>query len=77
MTDLPISLSQSVHSAGKTAAAFARLTALFRTAQGALAQATAGNAGRRATRRAPGEILAAQARREEARRATDRLWLGR
>ena len=77
MTNLPISQSQSVTSTGKIAAAFARLIALFRTACGALAQAAARNAHRRALRRMPDEILAARARREEARRATDRLWLGR
>ena len=75
MTDLPISHSQSVNSAGKMAAAFARWIALFRTACGALAQATARHAQRRAMRRAPEEILMAQARREEARRAVDRLLL--
>lgn len=73
MTDLPISHSASANSIGKIAAAFARLTALFRTACGALAQATARSAQRRAMRRAPEEILMAQARREEARRAADRL----
>jgi hypothetical protein len=73
MTDLPISHSQSANSAGKIALAFAGLIALFRTAQGALVQATARYAQRRAMRRAPEEILAAQARREEARRAVDRL----
>ena len=73
MTDLPFSPSQSVNSTGKTAAAFERLIALLRTAFGALAAAAARNAQRRALRRAPEEILAAQARREEARRAVDRL----
>ncbi len=73
MTDLPISHSQSADSTGKIAAAFAWLITLFRTACGALAQATARNAERRAMRRAPEEILAAQARREEARRTVDRL----
>ena len=73
MTDLPISHLQSTNSTGKIAPAFARLIALFRTACGALAQATARNAQRRAMRRAPEEILAAQARREDARRAVDRL----
>lgn len=73
MTDLPISHSQSVTSAEKIAPTFSRLTALFRTACGALAQASARNAQRRAMRRAPEEILTAQARREEARRAVDRL----
>jgi hypothetical protein len=77
MTDLPIGLSQSATSAGKIAPTFARLIALFRPACGALAQATARNAQRRAMRRAPEEILAAQARREEARRAVDQLWLRR
>ncbi|TGD41618.1 hypothetical protein EEB11_17855 [Pseudotabrizicola sediminis] len=73
MTDLPISQLQPVTSAGKIAPTLARLTALFRTACSALAQAVARNAQRRAMRRAPEEILAAQARREEARRAVDRL----
>ena len=73
MTDLPISHLQPVNSAGKIALAFARLIALFRAACGALTQATAWNAQRRATRRAPEEILMAQARREDARRAVDRL----
>lgn len=73
MTDFPISYSQSASSAGKTAAAFARLIALFRTACGSLAQATVQHARRRTIRRAPEEILMAQARREEARRAVDRL----
>ncbi len=73
MTDLPISHSQSAESAGKIASAFARLIALFRAACGAVGQANARNAQRRAMRRAPEEILMAQARREEARRAVDRL----
>jgi len=73
MTDLPICQSQSVNSAEKIAAALARLIALFQIACGAVAQAAARNAQRRAMRRAPEEILAAQARREEARRAVDRL----
>lgn len=77
MTDLPISQSAATSNAGKTAPAFASLTALFRTAIVAVARAKAQNAQRRALRRAPEEILAALARREEARRATDRLWLGR
>lgn len=73
MTDLPISPSQSANVAEKIATAFTRLIAQFRTAQGALAQATARHAQLRAMRRAPEEILAAQARREEARRAVVRL----
>jgi hypothetical protein len=73
MTDLPIIHLPSVTSAGKTAAAFEQVIARFQTAFGALAQAVARNAERRALRRAPEEILAAQARREEARRAVDRL----
>jgi hypothetical protein len=73
MTDLPISHSQSVNSAGKIALAFTQVIALFRTACGAVAKATSRNTQRRALRRAPEEILAAQARREEARRALDRL----
>ena len=75
MTDLPISHSPPADSAEKTAPTFARLTVLFRTACGALAQANARNAQRRAMRRAPDEILAAHARREEARRAVDKLLL--
>ena len=77
MTDLPISHSASVNSAEKIAPAFARLIALFRIASGALAQASARNAHRRALRRMPDEILAAQVRREEARRAVDKLLLMR
>lgn len=77
MTDFPISHLRPANSAGKIAAACAGLIDLFRTARSALAGAAARNAERRAQRRAPEEILAAQARREEARRATDRLWLGR
>ena len=77
MTDLPISHSNAANRAGKNAAAFARLIALFRTASGALAQASARNAHGRTLRRMPDEILAAQARREEARRAVDQLWLRR
>ena len=73
MTDLPICQSQSVNNAGTNSPAFAWLIALFLTARGALVQAAARNAQRRAMRRAPEEILAAQARREEARRAVDRL----
>jgi hypothetical protein len=74
MTDLPISQPQSANVAERIATAFTQLIAVFRTTtQGALAQATARNAERRAMRRAPEEILAAQARREEARRAVDRL----
>jgi hypothetical protein len=75
MTDLSISHSASANSAGKIAAAFARLIALFRTACGPLARANTRNAQRRAMRRAPEEILAAHARREEARRAVDKLLL--
>ena len=75
MTDLPISHSPSANSAGKIAAGFARLLAMFRTALAARAQAKARNAQRRAMRRAPEEILMAQARREDARRAVDRLLL--
>jgi hypothetical protein len=66
MTDLPISQSQSASTAGKIAARLAHLIALFQTA-------ATEHARRRAARRAPEEILAAQARREEARRAVDRL----
>lgn len=73
MTDLPFSYSQPLNSAGKIGAAGARLFAMIRNACGALVQATARNAQRRAMRRAPEEILMAQARREEARRAVDRL----
>jgi hypothetical protein len=73
MTDLPISPSQPANVAEKIATAFTRLIAQFWTAQGALAQATGRHAQRRALRRAPEEILAAQARREEARRTVDRL----
>lgn len=72
MTDLPIGHSHAANCTGKNVA-FSRLIALFRTACGALAQASARNAQRRAMRRAPEEILAAQARLEEARRAVDRL----
>lgn len=75
MTDLPISQSQSANSAEKIAPTFARLNALFRIACGALAQAAARNAQRRAIGRAPDEILMAHARREEARRAVDKLML--
>ena len=75
MTDLPIIHSRSANSAGKIAAAFARLIALFRTACGALAQATARNAQRRVMRRLPDAILMAHVRREEARHAVDRLLL--
>ena len=77
MTDLPISHSQSANSAGKIAPAFARAIALFRAALAARAQANARNAHRRALRRMPDEILAAHARREEARRAVDKLLLMR
>ena len=73
MTDLPISQSQSPNVAERIATAFTRLIALFRVASGGLAQATEQHSQRRAMRRAPEEILAAQARREEARRAVDRL----
>ncbi|MBA3910961.1 MAG: hypothetical protein C0524_14080 [Rhodobacter sp.] len=73
MTDLPISHSQATNSAGRIAAVFATLIAQFRTACGALGQATMLHFRRRAMRRAPEEILMAQARREEARRAVDRL----
>lgn len=75
MTDLPISHSRAAINAGKIAEAVARLTALFRTAAGAWAEAAARRAERKAMRRAPEEILAAQARREEARRAVDQLML--
>lgn len=75
MTDLPLSQSQPVNGAGKIGAGFARLIALFRDVCGALAQATTWNAQRRAIRRAPEEILMARARREQARRAVDRLML--
>lgn len=73
MTDFPISHTSSANSAPKIAPTFVRLIALFWTARGALAQAAAQNAQRRAMRRAPEEIVAAQARREEAHRAVDRL----
>ena len=73
MTDFPISHSQSANSAGKIAAAIARLIAQFRTAPGALGQAIMLRVRRSTMRRAPEEILMAQARREEARRAVDRL----
>jgi hypothetical protein len=73
MTDFPLSQSQSASTAGNVTAASERLIARFRTAWAALAQAAVRNAQRRAVRRAPGEILAAQARREEARRDVDRL----
>jgi hypothetical protein len=66
MTDLPISQSQSSSTSAKFAAIFVQLIALIQTA-------TADHVRRRAARRAPEEILAAQARREEARRAVDRL----
>ena len=69
MTDLPISQSAATSNAGKIAPAFASLTTLFRTAIVAVAQAAARNA----QRRMPDEILAAHARREEARRAVDKL----
>ena len=69
MTDLPISQSAATTNAGKTAPAFALLTALFRTACAAVVQAAARNA----QRRMPDEILAAHARREEARGAVDKL----
>jgi hypothetical protein len=69
MTDLPISQTAATSNAGKIAPAFARLTALYRTACAAVAQAAARNA----QRRMPDEILAAHARREEARRAVDKL----
>ncbi len=75
MTDFPISRSPSSNSAGKIAAAFARLIALFRSACGALGHATPAHIRRRAVRRAPDEILRAHARREEARRAVDKLLL--
>jgi hypothetical protein len=73
MTDLPISQPQSANVAARIAIAFTRLIAVFWTAQGALAHATEQHAQRRAMRRAPEEVLEAQARREEARRAVDRL----
>jgi hypothetical protein len=75
MTDFPVSHSTSASSTGTTIATFPKLSALFRTACSALAQATARNAQRRAMRRAPDEILMAHARREEARRAVERLML--
>lgn len=73
MTDFPISRTSSANSAPKIAMTVAPLIALFRSARCALAKATARNAQRRAMRRAPEEILAAQARREEVRRSVDRL----
>ncbi len=75
MTDLPIGHSQSVNGTGKIAAAVERLIALFHVVSGAVAQAAARRAQCRAARRAPEEILMAHARREEARRAVDRLLL--
>jgi uncharacterized membrane protein len=68
MSDLPLIQSPSAPTAGKIAALLAQLIALIQTA-------TADHAHRRAARRAPEEILAAQARREDARRAVDRLLL--
>lgn len=73
MKDFPISLSQSIDSTGKFAAAISCMKTLYRTACGARAQAIALNTERKAMRLNPEEILAAQARREEARRAVDRL----
>lgn len=73
MTDLPISHLPPASNAEEIVPPFARLIASFRTARGALAEAAARNSQRTALRRAPEEILAAQARREEARRAVDRL----
>jgi hypothetical protein len=77
MTDFPVSHSTSASSIETTTATFAKLSALFRTACSALAEATARNAQRRAMRRAPDEILMAHARREEARRAVEKLMLMR
>jgi hypothetical protein len=73
MTDFPISHLPSVNSTGRIAAGFAQLIILFRSVLAARAQATAPNAERGTSRRTPEEILATQARREEARRAADRL----
>lgn len=68
MSDLPLIQSPSAPTAGKIAALLAQLVALIQTA-------TEEHTRRRAARRAPEEILAAQARREDARHAVDRLLL--
>lgn len=73
MTDLPFKTSQTVDSAGVVSAVRARLTALIGTAGDALSRTILAHKARTAQRRAPEQILAAQARREEARRAVDRL----
>lgn len=73
MTDFPIGHSQSADAAGKIAAALESAVALYRAASSAIGRAATAHLHRRALRRAPEEILAAQARREEARRAVDRL----
>jgi hypothetical protein len=77
MTDLPVNLSASADSTGRIATVFERVKSLIRAARGALVRATARNAHRRALRRMPDEILAAHVRREEARRAVDKLLLMR
>lgn len=73
MTDLPISHLLSGNSTEKTSAISARMIALFETTCGALVQAAVRQSQRRTLRRAPEEILMAQVRRNEARRAVDRL----
>ncbi len=73
MTDFPVSDLQSANSTVKITAASERVIALFRTVCGALAQATMRQIRPRTLSRTPDEILMAQTRREEARRAVDRL----
>jgi hypothetical protein len=73
MTDLPIIHSPSENRAEKITDAFLRLLAMFHAARKAMDHVPTRNLSRRAMRRTPDEILAAQARREEARRAVDRL----
>lgn len=75
MTDFPFSQSQPANSAGKIATVLAGLIALFRSAHHAAGHALAQQLSRRAQRRSPDAILMAHARREEARRAVDRLLL--
>lgn len=73
MTDFPITPLQSDRRARTIVATFNQFSAAIFSAVAACVNAAKGQARRSFTRRTPDEILMAQTRREEARRAVDRL----
>ena len=76
MTDFPVSHSTSASSTGATTATRKAERPLSDRLQRS-GPSHCANSQRRAMRRAPDEILMAHARREEARRAVERLMLMR